>query len=209
MAPNEYQDEHQKVTLESYNHNIDEYLEKVAADTSRTLAYWPGAQAFLDLLEPGQTIFELGSGSGRDANVIEQAGFRVNRSDAALGFVEHIRSEGHDVVVYNVLHAPLTQKQTAIFANAVLLHFDEAQIQDALTNIHSSLTPGGLLYLGMKLGTFEGWREKGLSGKRYFKFWQLPALERLIKTVGFQLLTSIVTPDQDFVGIICRRPAQN
>ena len=53
----------------------------------------------------------------------------------------------------------------------------------------------------MKLGDFEGWREKGLSGKRYFKFWKLTNLQAELTGAGFTMVNSYVTPTYDFTVI--------
>jgi SAM-dependent methyltransferase len=194
----------QRQTIDSYNKHVKEYIDKDRTDDTRTLAYWPGVEYFLSCLEPEQTILEVGSGTGADATRIEESGFRVRRSDVAEGFIQHLQQQGHDVEHYNVLESAPTPVN-AVFANAVLLHFDKRQFKKALENIYHGLVPGGYFCFGMKVGDFEGWREKGLSGKRYFKFWQVPDLEAEVASALFELSNTFVTPDADFVMITARR----
>lgn len=57
----------------------------------------------------------------------------------------------------------------------------------------------------MKLGDFEGWREKGLSDKRYFKFWQSDALQAELRKAGLNVLESYITPDKAYVVVTSKR----
>ncbi|HTE57481.1 MAG TPA: methyltransferase domain-containing protein [Verrucomicrobiae bacterium] len=194
--------EAQRITLESYNTHIDEYVDKKELlDHDRTAAYWPGVEYFLDQLPPGQTIFEVGSGSGADARRTEAAGFRVQRSDAAESFRDLLQAQGHDVLAYNVLDQPPEKTYKAILANAVLLHCNTDQFRQAVSNLYQGLQSQGLLCLGMKVGDFEGWREKGLSGKRYFKYWQIPDLEQELQNAGFAVGHSYLVSDGGFAVI--------
>ncbi len=92
-----------RVTIQSYNTNAKEYFAKVGSDTARTVAYWPGVEFFLSKLSKGEKIFEIGSGSGRDARMIEDQGYVVQRSDATEAFVQHLRAEGYEAMSYDVL----------------------------------------------------------------------------------------------------------
>lgn len=198
-------DEAKKITISSYNAHIDEYIDKDSSDDVRTLAYWPGVQYFLDQLPAGQKILEIGSGTGADARRIEAKGFVVQRTDITDAFVEYMRSKNYDALRFDILGGPYTAKQAAIFANAVFLHFTPEQFKMALQNVSESLADDGLVCMGMKLGDFEGWREKGLSGKRYFKFWSLEDLQIELQNAGFEILQSYVTPGEDFAVITFKK----
>jgi hypothetical protein len=196
--------EAKRVTIESYDKHIDEYIAKDERDV-RTLAYWPGVQFFLDSLERGAVIFEVGSGAGSDAQRIEGQGFRVQRSDVASQFLKRLGDRGFGTLRYDVLDAPTPQKYSAIFANAVLLHLTLDQFRIAARNLFLSLDQKGMLCVGMKLGDFEGWREKGLAGKRYFRFWDKAELENELTKVGFKILNTTVIDDGSFVVITLQK----
>lgn len=199
-----FSDEVKKITIQSYNNHIKEYIEKVNNDDSRLVAYWPGVEFFLSKLAKNANIFEVGSGSGSDARRIEREGFIVFRSDVTEAFVKFMRASGYDAKYYDVLEGPLFEKHLAIFANAVFLYFTLEQFRCAINNVSMSLTNGGLFCIDMKLGDFEGWREKGLSGKRYFKFWKLKDLQVEITKAGFVIMNSYITPGRDFAVITSR-----
>lgn len=193
-----------RVTIDSYNAHIEEYIDKDSSDDARTRAYWPGVQYFLNELTDGQAILEVGSGTGADALRIERQGFTVQRTDITEAFLKHMHVSGHKALYFDILEGPY-KKQTAIFANAVFLHFTAEQFQIALNNTLASLTDGGLFCFGMKLGDFEGWREKGLSGKRYFRFWGLDDLQAVLKSAGFKVLHSFTTPNKDFAVLTAKK----
>lgn len=196
-----------RTTIESYNRHLDEYVSKDVRD-ARTLTYWPGVQFFLDNLRQGEEIFEVGSGTGSDALRIEKQGFSVQRSDISEKFIERLEERGYEVSRYDVLDGPTSQTYSAVFANAVLLHFTPVQFRKAVRNLFHSLNHDGILCIGMKLGDFEGWREKGLSGKRYFKYWGMVELETELVGEGFQTLKATVVDDSSFTMITLRKSSR-
>jgi hypothetical protein len=128
-------------------------------------------------------------------------GFAIALSDVTQSFLERLDRQGYSAEFYNVLDGPHPEKFHAIIANAVLLHFNEQQLRQTLHNIRLSLLPDGLFCVSIKLGDFEGWRDKGLSGKRYFKFWRLEDFEGELTKAHFKILNSFVTPLKDFAVI--------
>lgn len=198
--------ENNKITVKSYSDNYKEYIvKKDYLDDKRVRAYWPGVEEFISLLDPGSDIYEIGTGSGYDAKRLESRGFTVHRSDVAKPFIEHLRSEGFDVIEHDILDSSVEPRQDAIFANAVLLHFDFNDIRIALSNIYKSLLDDGLLCIGMKIGDFEGWREKGLSGKRYFKYWSVEGLEKELVAANFKVESSFLSEDGTYSVITARK----
>jgi hypothetical protein len=109
-------DEAQKITIESYNQHISEYLDKRRRQGNRTMAYWPGIEYFLHQLQPGQTIFEIGSGSGTDATTIEEFGYIVKRSDVT----GQSQTPPLTLTPSSAMLVAYKQKQEALYATASL-----------------------------------------------------------------------------------------
>ncbi len=188
--------------IKAYTMCAGEYIEKVTTDRSkRAIEYWPGVEKFLVMLEPEEVIFEIGSGSGQDAERIEQSGHPVVRTDAVDLFVQRLRAQGHKAQKYDVLKDELPAC-AAVYANAVFLHFDAQEFERALLNISVGLQSDGVLALGMKLGTFEGLRNKGLSAPRFFKFWKLDDLNRYLEKNNFNVVDTYVTQGKDYAIVI-------
>src|SRR5487761_1884145 len=93
--------EAKKVTIQSYNNHIEEYTDKSSHNDTRTLAYWTGVQFFLGQLPKGQMVFEIGIGTGRDAQRIEAQGFQVQRSDVTEAFLKLMKSNGYSAERYD------------------------------------------------------------------------------------------------------------
>lgn len=196
----------QKVTLDSYEQHIDEYIDKKdKRSPARTASYWKGVEYFLSLLPVGTNIFEVGSGSGYDADLIERKGYAVQRSDAVQAFISRMREQGKTVREYDVLSGPLVEPVTAIYANAVLLHFNEEQFRSSLHNLAASILKNGYLCMGMKVGDYEGWREEGLKGKRYFKYWPVDSLRSELEHAGFTVVNKSLSTDNEFVVITAKK----
>lgn len=176
------------VTLQTYERRLAEYIDGTPQEVSADAQAWIAAT--LDRVSPEQPILEIGSGFGRDADFIEAHGFAVTRSDAAQSFVDLLRAQGHDALSINALSDDVRKvagKQSAIFANAVLLHFDDAQLEVALTNMRRALEQDGVLSFAVKRGDGEEWSQAKLGEPRYFRYWQRDTLYPLLEKNGFKV----------------------
>jgi trans-aconitate methyltransferase len=106
---------------------------------------WEYGEDLLQLLnpQPGESILDLGSGTGQLTEKIAQAGAEVMGFDYAPTMIEkakenypHIRFDVADATKFQV-ERPLD----AVFSNAVLHWVKEAD--RAIASIHQSLKPGG------------------------------------------------------------------
>lgn len=194
-----------KTTIASYDQHIDEYIQKDVSDIDRREAYWPGVEIFLEQLEPNTQIFEIGSAMGRHASTMEDLGYRVQRSDASKAFVEYLNSQGFVVKHYDVLNSDIPDKYQAIYAHAVFLHFPLLEFRRALKTVRLGLMSKGLFCFSMKLGDFEGWREKGLSGRRYFRYWNVEDLTKELQSAGFNISNIFLTDDGSFVFMTAQK----
>lgn len=136
-------------------------------------------------LGPGARVLEVGSGSGRDALLMEELGLRVRRTDITPGFVALLREQGHAADLLNPLVDDLTSPEgpyDAVWANASLLHVARADLPTVLARLAGVTRPGGLLRASLKEGDGEGWSTHGsVRHPRHFTYWRaadlLPALE--------------------------------
>jgi SAM-dependent methyltransferase len=89
-----------EITLQSYNQHIKEYV----AGTPKSVIHgmfkdW--IDRALANISKGSSVLELGSGFGRDADYIESKGYKVVRTDAAQGFVDLLKKQGHEALSLN------------------------------------------------------------------------------------------------------------
>ncbi|MGZ6791388.1 MAG: class I SAM-dependent methyltransferase [Mycobacteriales bacterium] len=145
----------------------------------------PAKEAFLTELvarvPAGGSVLEIGSGTGRDAAWLEGCGLRVRRTDGCASFVELMRADGLAAEVLDVLVDDLGGPYDLVYASAVLLHLDEADLRRAL---HRMAAAAGLLAFTLKEGEGEEWSEAKIGLPRYFRYWTADALSAVLAEVG-------------------------
>ena len=112
---------------------------------------------FLDRLEPGARVLELGCGAGRDSARIRERGFDLDATDGIPAMVAKA-NERHDVGARLMRFDELDARADydSVWAHACLLHCPTAELPDVLARIHRALRSGGYHYASYKLGDGEG-----------------------------------------------------
>ena len=134
----------------------------------------------------GATVLEVGSGPGHDASRLEALGFGVRRTDATRAFVDLQRAEGHEADVLDVRTDDLGGPYDVVFAHAVLLHIDRAELPRVLARLHTAVRPGGLLALTLKEGDGEEWSSHKVELPRHFTYWRLEPLRAALTGSGWE-----------------------
>lgn len=170
-------------TLRSYEARVQEYIDGTSQTVAGAAKDW--IDAALAGLSPEAKIVELGSAFGRDAAYIISQGFEVECTDAVAGFVLQLQAKGFNARRYNALTDDLGDEYDLIFANAVLLHFNEAEFALVLKKLLHSLKKGGRLAFSLKRGRGEEWLAAKIDAPRFFRYWKQDELEPLLGGVGF------------------------
>jgi SAM-dependent methyltransferase len=151
-------------------------------------------ERFAAVLPPGARVLEVGSGPGRDARALEEAGLNVRRTDVAPGFVALMRSAGHDADVLDPLTDDLSDPAApgtaydAVWADASLLHVRREDLPTVLTRLAGATVPAGLLFASMKEGDGEQWSVHGtISAPRFFTYWREEALREVLEASGWKV----------------------
>lgn len=166
-------------TLAAYERYASQYIDRTS--TART----PLIDDLIALTRPGQHVLELGSGPGRDALALEEAGLIVDRTDGATSFVDRLLADGHTARVLNVHASDFGGPYDAIFANAVLLHVARSHMTGVLSVARDATRPGGVLVASFKKGEGEGWSDRKLDARRHFTYWQEDALRDAVIAAGW------------------------
>ncbi len=172
----------------------------------------PGPQllAFLDEVVArcgaSRRVLELGSGTGRDALLLEARGLVVERTDATRAFVDMLRRGGHDARVLNALTDDLGGRYAAVLANAVFLHFDDRELRGVLARVRPALATDGVLAFTVKQGEGARWSTDKLAAPRHFTYWQPGPLCRLLEDEGWaaELLTRHTGGHEPWIFVIAR-----
>ena len=146
-------------TLQYYENHAMEFISgTIVADMSDMRS------RFMNQLQPGAYILDLGCGSGRDAKAFLDAGYRVDAVDGSSELCR-MASEYTGIPVRQMLFQDLDSVEIydGIWACASILHLPKGELQEVLFRTLRALKPGGILYTSFKYGSFEG-----LRNGRYF-----------------------------------------
>ena len=190
------------VTLATY----EQAAERFRASIPNT-AHGPLLEIFELLgshLQPGATVLELGSGTGRDALELEGLGYRVRRTDGAASFVEMMRADGQQADQLNALTDEFGGPYDLVFADAVFLHFGRDQLAMVLNKASKA---AGLLAFSIREGEGDEWSYRHLDLPRHITKWQEPALRQLLANCGWTPISVLrgQTPVGGWLYVLAQR----
>lgn len=193
-------------TLRFYNNEAETYVASGPGGTSRFLGQ------FLDRLEPGAKVLELGCGGGTDALAMKSAGFVITPTDGSATIAAKAAARlGTPVKVMRFDELSDELAYDAVWANASLLHVDRKHLPTILAKVWRALRPGGLFFASYKGGGTEGRDSHG----RYFNYLSLEQAEALYaKSAAWQIEDTAEYIGGGFQGgsgpwiaLFARRPA--
>ncbi len=170
-------------TLQSYESNINQYNSAAVPKVWGSVKEW--LDISLSMLPTKAHILEIGSAHGRDADYMESQGYKVDRTDAAKGFVDYQIKEGHKARVLNVLTDDFGGPFEMVYANAVLLHFNVEQVELILKKVRQSLKSNGIFAFSVKIGDGSNWSDSKIGAPRFFTYWREKPLRQLIEKSGY------------------------
>jgi SAM-dependent methyltransferase len=95
-----------------------------------------------------------------------------------------------------------------VFANAVLFHIPSQELPRALTQLHATLKPGGVLFSSNPRGD----NQEGWNGERYGAYYDLANWRALLTAAGFVELAHYFRPpglprdQQPWLASVWRKP---
>lgn len=149
-------------------------------------------QEFLDYLEEGDTILDLGCGSGRDSLAFYELGYDVTPLDASEEMCKLAEIHtGLEVLQMTYEEMEFEDVFDGIWGCGALVHVPEKELPGILDRIAEALHADGILYLSFKEGDFEGFR-----GERYFCDYTEDRLRRIFKEgERFEVIKTWITDD--------------
>ena len=178
-------------TIEYYN----KYASRIFEDTvDRDME--PQREEFLEELREidGDTILDLGCGSGRDSLAFYEQGFDVTPLDASEEMCKLAEiPTGLEVLCMDYEDMEFDDAFDGIWGNEALIHVPEDELPGILEKLTEALCQNGILFLSFQEGDFEGQR----SG-RYFCEYTREELERILTETGrLEILKLWTTEDED------------
>ncbi len=137
-------------------------------------------QAFLEEMEEGDTILDLGCGSGRDSLAFYEQGLDVTPLDASEEMCKLAEIHtGLEVLNMSYEDMEFDEVFDGVWGCEALVHVPEDEMPVILSKVIDSLRQGGTLYLSFHEGDFEG-----TQNGRYFCEYTQEKLERILKETG-------------------------
>lgn len=174
-------------SIEYYNKNSFEYFEQtVSLDLAVIM------EPFISLLPDGASVLDVGCGSGRDSAYLKSLGYDVTAMDGSNEMCEiasvHI---GQDVLQLKFNEMDFVEVFDGVWANASLHHVSRSEMPYIMKKVIRSIKPGGVLYLALPYGSFEGM----LDG-RYITCYQTKELKEIINSFDeLELIDIMKTQD--------------
>lgn len=155
-------------------------------------------------------ILDLGCGPGRDVSYFQSLGHRPVGLDGCEVFCMMARSyTGCRILHQKFLSLDLPERAfDGIFANASLFHVPSKELPRVLGELHSTLRPGGILFLSNPRGDDEGW-----SGQRYGHYMQFDTSKGFLEQAGFTVIDHYYRPagkprhEQPWLAIVAQAAA--
>ncbi|MBA3954322.1 methyltransferase domain-containing protein [Candidatus Dependentiae bacterium] len=173
-------------TLQTYENCIQEYVQNTPTTVSSDRKVW--IDSALSYINTQDSILEIGSALGRDANYIESQGYKVKRTDATKNFIKLLQQHGYEATLLNILTDNLGGPYDMVFASAVLIHLNPEEFKKCLSKMYNSLQHEGILAFSVKQGTGEEWSEREIGGPRYFCYWLPNDLQELLLKNKFKII---------------------
>lgn len=169
-----------EVTLAAYEQAADKFRDSIPHGPSEAMDRW--LDRIGETVQPGASVLEIGSGTGEDAAALEERGYRVRRTDAAGSFVEMMRADGFAADRLNAITDELGGPYDLLFADAVFLHFDRAELTTVLRKAHRATTR---LAFTTREGEGGEWSNRFLDLPRRFNSWKEQPLRDLLAETGW------------------------
>jgi SAM-dependent methyltransferase len=167
---------------------------------------------FIDRLEKGSSILDVGCGSGRDLLFLKKAGFAVTGFEKSPGLAHMAEVHSGCNVIRGDFETDCfaSLKVNAILLSGALVHVPGHRMGHVLQNILKALHPQapdrGLVYISLKEGFGTTTDETG----RTFYLWQDDRLRVLYDQCGLVVLhfdrnVSTIDKDDIWLGYVLRK----
>ena len=135
----------------------------------------------LAVTPPGGEILEVGSGPGREADFLEEAGVRVRRTDATRAFIALQAERGKRAELVNVIRDELGGPYDGVLAMCVLIHVGFDQTDAVLGKIAASLRPGAGFLVSIREGDGE------THGDYHTVYWRTADFTARLRAAGLRV----------------------
>ncbi len=163
---------------------------------------------FKELLPEGN-ILEIGSGSGRDAKVLVNLGYKYTGTDISESLLKIARKylPGQIFLKQSVYALSFKNKFDGFWCTATLLHIPKNRVDEALVAIRSVVKDGAIGFITLKGG--EGSEvekyeiEKGVVLERFYQYWDKDEFIKTLAKSGFRVIDYEYRPESKRQKWLC------
>lgn len=179
-------------TIAVYDAQVDQY-----ADFVQRLSVEPALLRFIERLNSGDLVLDLGCGPAHSSATLREHGLRVDPVDASAQMVR-LANDTFDIAARQAQFSDIdaTHLYHGVWANFSLLHARSEDFPGILAALHTALKPSGLLHLGMKLGS--GSTRDKLD--RYYSYYSEGELREHLRRAGFETLAVVLGEGAGLAG---------
>lgn len=176
---------------QNYAHFVERVPDAPTRIQAKTIFPFLNQYESLGLTKP---ILFVGAGTGRDMETSEKLGFDVVGIDTSVEMIALARSYGVKSPYLNMdmREIGLTENSFhGIFCESAISHIKKAEVVPVLEHFFQLLSPGGILMLGIRVGTGHVYvLDDQVGGKRYNTTMTAEESSNLISKIGFDILFS-------------------
>jgi len=198
------------INWKAYESSAVNYAEKVEG-----LHPYREANRFLSMIPENGKILDIGCGSGRDAKVFSESGYRVTGVDFSSKMIEVAKEKAPQANFYVMDMRSLNFDSIfdGAWANASLLHLSKNEFSQVLGKISKSLKPNGLFFIKLKQGASEGLEldARYSNIKKFYSYYNEYELKELLLEAGFTVLDLLVRENEStyqthpYIYAFCRK----
>jgi SAM-dependent methyltransferase len=167
-------------TIRVYDQQAEEYAQMTDSHNSDD----PRLRDLIEACPQGGRVLDLGCGPGASAAALAKAGLLVDATDASQEMVQ-MAAQHVGVTAWQAPFDDIDASDTydGIWANFSLLHAPRSDMPRHLAALHKALKPGGVFFIGLKLGAGEARDKIG----RLYTYYSQEELDKLLQDAGFTI----------------------
>jgi ubiquinone/menaquinone biosynthesis C-methylase UbiE len=186
---------------DDYDFNTKRYIERCITSE---------ADYFIRNLK-GKKVLDIGAGTGNHAEHLSKKGLDVTCADLSIEMLKKCEEKGLKTMQIDFENFKIEKNSyDGVWTYCALLHTPKKNLSIILDNIKPIIKRGGYLFLGMKEGDFDGYKnaeKKYPNQQRYFALYDLMELYELLeKKFKLEFASRTITKDNKmYLNYICKK----
>lgn len=193
-------------TIEAYDNNVDAHIKRTCS-----LEMGVHIDKFVGHLR-GNNVLSVGCGYGKDEAVLSAKGLKITGIDLSSKLLDEAKRRVPNASFLMMDMRSLSFENDSfdgVYCCASLHHLQRSDTLIALNEMHRVLVPNGILYVGVKEGAGEEWRQLGLEQVRetFFAKDEFGAILKsaLFDIIEFYRTDNKIIQSKPWLNYFCRK----